>query len=78
LEQDPRALPASRGWLYFSVDRQGAAWKHVVSEVSLAMRLRESLIVNRDKLQGERTLIVSLRNKRAELQFALFAVRNRE
>ena len=35
-------------------------------------------ILNRDKLQGERVLIVSARGKSAELQFSLFAVPNRQ
>jgi hypothetical protein len=42
------------------------------------MRLQEHLILNRDKLQGERVLIVSARGKSAELQFSLFAVPHRQ
>jgi hypothetical protein len=41
------------------------------------MRLKDALIVNRDRLQGERQLVVAHRGKRAALQFALFAVPTR-
>ena len=78
LEQAPRALPSNRDWTYFVVNRQNAAWKDVFATQTLAMRLQEHLILNRDKLQGERVLIVSARGKSAELQFSLFAVPNRQ
>ncbi|HEX4128854.1 MAG TPA: type VI secretion system baseplate subunit TssK [Pirellulales bacterium] len=74
MERPPRALPASREWLYYQVSRQNAAWKDVAETHTLAMRLKDSLIVNRDKLSGERKLIVSLRGRQVVLQFALFAV----
>lgn len=78
LEQAPRALPSNRDWTYFVVNRQNAAWKDVFATQTLAMRLQEHLILNRDKLQGERVLIVSARGKSAELQFSLFAVPHRQ
>ena len=70
----PRALPARGGWIYYQVSRQNAAWKDVQETQTLAMRLKESLIVNRDTLAGERKLIVSSRGRQVVLQFALFAV----
>ena len=63
LEQAPAALPSNRDWTYFVVNRQNAAWKDVFATQTLAMRLQEHLILNRDKLQGERVLIVSARGK---------------
>jgi type VI secretion system protein ImpJ len=74
LPQAPRALPPSRDWMYFEVSRQNAAWRDVLDTQTLAMRLRDSLIVNRNKLQGERNLAVSVGGKQVALQFALFAV----
>jgi hypothetical protein len=41
------------------------------------MRLKDTLIANRDRLQGERKLAVALGDRQAELQFALFAVPRR-
>jgi hypothetical protein len=41
------------------------------------MRLKDSLIVNRNELQGERKLVVSHRGKQVAVQFALFAVPNK-
>jgi type VI secretion system protein ImpJ len=76
LDRSPRALPAQRNWLFYQVSRQNAAWKDVQETQTLAMRLKDSLIVNRDTLSGERKLIVQTRGKQAELQFALFAVPN--
>jgi type VI secretion system protein ImpJ len=77
-ERAIRALPARREWVYYEVDRRDSpAVRDVYETQSLAMRLKDSLIVNRDKLQGERQLVVSYRGKRAALQFALFAVPTR-
>jgi type VI secretion system protein ImpJ len=70
-----RALPARQEWIYYEVDRkESPAWRDVQETQTLAVRLKDSLIVNRDRLQGERRLMVLLRGKRATLQFALFAV----
>ncbi len=70
-----RALPSRGEWIYYEVDRKDApAWRDVQETQTLAMRLKDSLIVNADRLQGERRLAVSLRGKRVTLQFALFAV----
>ena len=74
LSQAPRALPPRRDWLYFEVSRDNAAWRDVLETQTLAMRLTENLIVNRDKLQGERNIVVSVGGKHVNLQFALFAV----
>jgi len=80
LEQAPRALPNNRDWSYFVIGREDTdnAWRDVLSTQTLAMRLQEGLILNRDKLQGERKIIVmNSRNRPAELQFSLFAVPHR-
>ncbi|MDZ4820158.1 MAG: type VI secretion system baseplate subunit TssK [Planctomycetota bacterium] len=75
MERQIRALPARKDWIYFEVDRRDSpAWRDVQETQSMAMRLKDSLILNRDRLQGERQLIVSARGKAATLQFALFAV----
>jgi len=73
-----RALPSRGEWIYYEVDRKDSpAWRDVQETQSLAMRLKDTLIVNLDRLQGERRLVVSLRGKRATLQFSLFAVPTR-
>jgi type VI secretion system protein ImpJ len=77
LAQSPRALPPGRDWVYYEVNRQNAAWKDVLQTQTLAMRLKDSLIVNRNELQGERKLVVTNRGKQSALQFALFAVPNK-
>lgn len=77
LAQAPRALPPGRDWIYYEVSRENAAWKDVLETETLAMRLKDSLIVNRNELQGKRKLVVSVGGKQAALQFALFAVPNR-
>jgi type VI secretion system protein ImpJ len=74
LPRAPRALPTAGDWLYFEVSRQNAAWKDVQETQTLAMRLKDSLIVNRNELQGQRKLILNYRGKQVALQFALFAV----
>jgi type VI secretion system protein ImpJ len=77
LPQAPRALPPSRDWIYFEVSRQNSAWKDVLQTQTLAMRLKDVLIVNRSELQGERKLVVSVQGKQFALHFALFAVPTR-
>ena len=70
-----RALPARPEWVYYEVPRNDKpAWRDVQETQTLALRLRDSLITNLDRLQGERTIAISSRGKRATLQFALFAV----
>ena len=74
LAQAPRALPTTYGWLYYQVSRANAAWKDVLNTQTLAMRLKDSLIVNRDDLQGTKELVVKVGTQQVKLQFALFAV----
>lgn len=70
-----RALPARAEWIYYEVPRNDKpAWNDVQETQTLALRLQDSLIMNLDRLQGERSIVVSARGKRATLQFALFAV----
>ena len=73
-ETRPRALPAQRGWLYFEVHREGPAWKDVFATQTLAMRFTDRIIGNLDRLAGQRRLEVITGDKRAVLEFALFAV----
>jgi type VI secretion system protein ImpJ len=75
LDRHPRALPAQQDWLYYEVNRGDTpAWRDVQTTQTLAMRLKDSLIVNLDRLQGERQMVISNRGRNIPLQFALFAV----
>ena len=74
LEQAPRALPPSNDWAYYEVSRGNAAWQDVLKTETLAMRLTNEQIDNRDNLQGERKLVISVGRKKIPMQFALFAV----
>lgn len=76
LDRPIRALPSGQDWLLYEVSRDSPAWRDVQESQTLAMRLRDSLILNQDRLQGERQLIVSARGRRVSLEFALFAVPN--
>ena len=70
-----RALPNRPDWIYYELDkREGSAWRDVQETQTLAMRFKDSLVANRDRLQGNRTVIVQTRDGNVELQFALFAV----
>jgi len=72
-----RALPTRRDWVYYEVPRSDSpAWRDVQETQTLAMRLKDNLIVNRDRLQGERTLVVNAMGRTVPLQFALFSVPN--
>ncbi|QDV25561.1 type VI secretion system baseplate subunit TssK [Aureliella helgolandensis] len=74
LTTPPRALPSQRGWIYFEVRREGPAWKDVLATQTLAMRFNTNVIANLEELAGQRKLEVIHRDKRAVLEFALFAV----
>jgi len=74
LTSAPRALPSHQGWSYFEVQQEGNAWKDVLATQTLALRFKTELIGNLDELPGQRNLEVILPEKRAVLQFALFAV----
>jgi type VI secretion system protein ImpJ len=74
LERAPRALPHSKDWIYYEVSRGNAAWKDVFETQTLAMRLKDTMIVNRDNLQGKDKMLVLYRGQNIPLQFALFAV----
>lgn len=78
LERTIRALPVRPDWIYYEVvQNDSPAWKDVVATETLAMRLKDSLIVNKDKLQGEREIVVAALGGKVHLQFALFAIPHR-
>lgn len=69
------ALPSQRDWMYLEVPRDdGPAWRDVQASQTLAIRFRDSLIINRDRLQGERRVLVSDNGDRVPLEMALFAI----
>jgi type VI secretion system protein ImpJ len=78
LSTAPRALPSHQGWSYYEISREGNAWKDVLATQTLALRFRTELIGNLEELPGQRNLEVILPDKRAVLQFALFAVPHTE
>ena len=70
-----RAIPSRPDWLFFEVPKQDTpAWRDVQQTQTLAMRLKDSLILNFDRLQGEQELVVSAFGRKVPLRFALFAV----
>jgi type VI secretion system protein ImpJ len=78
LERTIRALPVRPDWIYYEVVQNDSPyWKDVVATQTLAMRLKDSLILNKDKLQGEREIVVAAPGGKARLQFALFAIPHR-
>lgn len=78
LDRPMRALPVSQEWIYFEVLKDDSpAWRDVVETQTLAMRLKDTLIQNKDRLQGERDIHVAAGGKKSNLQFALFAIPHR-
>ena len=74
----PRALPLNKDWMYYEVGRGNPAWNDVQETQTLAMRLKDALIVNRGNLQGQQKLVVQVGGKQITLQFSLFAVPTRQ
>ncbi len=75
VDRQIRALPGRTDWVFFEVPRQDTpAWRDVQETQTLAMRLKDSLIANLDRLQGQQTLVVAAFGRKIALKFALFAV----
>lgn len=77
LDRPMHGLPVRQDWIYYEVvqdDAPGSAWFDVVQTQTLAMRLKDSLILNKDRLQGEKELFVAVLGQKVRLQFALFAI----
>lgn len=77
LNRTIRALPPRADWSYYEIPRADSpAWRDVLETLSVAIRLKDSLIVNRDKLDGSTEIVVRYRGRPVPLRFALFAVPN--
>ena len=75
IDRPVRALPGRADWVFFEVPKQETpAWRDVQETQTLAMRLKDSLIANLDRLQGQQTLVVAAFGRKIALKFALFAV----
>jgi type VI secretion system protein ImpJ len=74
VDRPPRALPDRGGWIYYQISRENVAWNDVQQSQTLAIKLRETLLLNRDSLPGNRRLEVIHAGNPASLEFALFAV----
>ncbi|MCU0715302.1 MAG: type VI secretion system baseplate subunit TssK [Pirellula sp.] len=75
VDRPVRALPGRADWVFFEVPRQDTpAWRDVQETQTLAIRLKDSLIANLDRLQGQQTLVVVAFGRKIALKFALFAV----
>jgi len=74
MDRTPRALPDKGGWLYYQVGRESVAWNDVRDSQSLAMRLRDTHIVNGGSLVGSRRVEVLHEGNPVTFEFALFAL----
>ena len=73
-DRSPRALPANSGWLFFKIGTDTPAYKSVQVTQSLAIRVRDTSILNSNELAGRRRLEVTYESRVVALEFALFAV----
>jgi type VI secretion system protein ImpJ len=74
VDRPPQALPQKGGWVYYQIGRESVAWNGVRDTQTLSVRLRETLLLNKEKLVGSRRLEVSHKGTPAVLEFSLFAV----
>jgi type VI secretion system protein ImpJ len=75
LNRTVRALPPRAGWSYYEIPRgDSPAWHDVLETLTVAIRFKDSLIVNRNDLEGAREIVVRHRGRPVTLRFALFAV----
>jgi len=76
LDRPPRALPARSGWLYYRIGTDNPAYKSAQLTQSLAIRVRDSSIIDADDMVGRRRIEVSYEGRVAAMEFAIFAVPN--
>lgn len=76
LDRPPRALPARSGWLYYRIGTDNPAYKSAQLTQSLAIRVRDSSIIDADDIVGRRRIEVSYEGRVAAMEFAIFAVPN--
>jgi type VI secretion system protein ImpJ len=74
LDRPPRALPARSGWLYYRIGTDNPAYKAVQQSQSLAIRVRDSSVLNADEMVGRRRMQVAYEGRVATMEFAVFAV----
>jgi type VI secretion system protein ImpJ len=72
VKQTPSVLPSNGNWLYFQVARDNDAWRKVLAEQTLAMRVQHL-----KQLEGEKRLKLTYEGNVYALEFAIFAVRRR-
>ncbi len=71
----PASLPKSGEWVFYQVDGlESSVWKDVVASGTLAMRISDSSIANREELIGNRSILIAAGRETYSLQFALFGV----
>lgn len=71
--QVPAGLPQTDQWLYYEISNcNSAAWSDVRIGGSLALRISDSMIVNRENLPGSASIELRLGGKTYALQLALF------
>ncbi len=69
----PSSLPQGDQWLYFEIANcDSLAWSDVRLSGSLAIRINEATIVDRDQLPGNASMELRLGGKTYNLQLALF------
>jgi type VI secretion system protein ImpJ len=72
----PASLPQSDQWSYFTIEAlDQPAWKDVLATGTMAMRIRDTLLVDPVGLPGSGRLKVMLGRDVVTLEFALFGVR---
>lgn len=70
----PRVLPQLPGQVYFQIQREASPeeWQNVLRSLTVAIRLRETLILG--NIQGQRVLTVRAAGRTTPLQFTLYVV----
>jgi type VI secretion system protein ImpJ len=73
----PRQL-ANRGkWVYFQMSTEGDPWRQVQLAQKLGLRIQRDQISNRDTLEGQKRLHLTVDGKTYGVEFAVFAIKQR-
>ncbi|WP_404309742.1 type VI secretion system baseplate subunit TssK [Neorhodopirellula lusitana] len=78
MREVPRVLPSQSDWSFYEIRGRGPAWTDVLDTGTIALRIREQLIDDPQRLAGNQTLKVRMDGHTASLQFAIFATKQSE
>lgn len=70
----PPVLPSGKEWAFFRISQTSPAWQDALETQSIALKINDTMIANRDSLQGNPHLVVQYGQHKIPLKFAIFSI----